>query len=65
MKGGSLGIVLGDFFRPRPRVENPWLRKAMPVETLLLFFNVYSSGSCPINFAERNKISFDKSMLAC
>ncbi len=23
MKGGGLGIALGDFFRPRPRVKNP------------------------------------------
>jgi hypothetical protein len=33
MKGGSLGIVLGDFFRPRPRVENPWLQKILTVKT--------------------------------
>ncbi|HBF37858.1 MAG TPA: hypothetical protein DDW50_11110 [Firmicutes bacterium] len=29
----GLGIVLGNFFRSRSRVENLWLRKNMPVET--------------------------------
>jgi hypothetical protein len=33
MKGASLGIVLDEFFRPRPGVENPWLRKILTVKT--------------------------------